>query len=62
MHVYISSHLLNTKTPFILLLLIALSYLIDREIKKMKDSDVDSDIKDNEIEEISDDTEDECAS
>ena len=47
---------------FILLLLIALSYLIDREIKKMKDSDVDSDIKDNEIEEITDDTEDEYTS
>ena len=47
---------------FILVLLIALSYLIDREIRKMKDSDVDSDIKDNEIEEITDDTEDEYTS
>ena len=37
---------------FILLLLIALSYLIDREIKKMKDSDYDSDINDSKTEKV----------
>lgn len=37
---------------FILLLLIVLSYLIDREIKKMKDSDYDSDINDSKTEKV----------
>lgn len=46
---------------FILVLLIALSYLIDREIKKMKDSVTNNNVNDDELEEINDNTKDEYA-
>lgn len=46
---------------FILVLLIALSYLIDIEIKKMKDSVTNNNVNDDELEEINDNTKDEYA-